>query len=705
MRICAFDTETSLIRPGLTAPPISCLSYQVHDDGISSDPILVRWTDASALLLDWLEDKDTVVVGHNVAFDLAVVCAEWPELVPLVFRAFDEDRITDTMLRGKLLDIAGGCYRGKFGEEGKWIKLDYSLLALAKRWAGIPIKKEGFRMFYGPLRDVPLEGWVEAAKTMQVRGQTWLTGMSDADLDGLCAAFGDHEKFRKEVQGMIAADPREVITYPLDDARSTLAVYLAQEAHADPYLADQFRQARKAWWLRLTSAWGLRTNAAGVAALQRQTELTCDELQARLVAEGLVRPDGSRDTKAAKERVLQVCGWRWDEGLGKFERTNENAMPLRLTDSGEPSLDSDACKATEDEILQAYAEFTSLKTVLNKDIPALARGTIYPVHTNWDMAETGRVTSSGPNVQNWARERKCLPCKGKGCAACKGKGKLPGVRECFVPRPGHVFAQADYSGLELATLAQACLDILRHSALAIALNEGKDPHTDLAALILGISYEEALARKDKSHPLHKGFDDTRQTAKVVNFGFPGGLGPAKLTLFARKTYGVEMSEEEAKKLKHIWLAKWPEMQEYFAHVNGLPSDEEGRRSLVQLRSGRHRGGALYTEACNSYFQGLGADATAHAGWLIAKACYVERSSPLFNSRIVNYVHDEFILETREDVAPEAAEELSRLMLLGAKPWIPDVALAAEPCLMRVWSKDAKTLRDPTGRLVPWMPAA
>jgi len=279
-----------------------------------------------------------------------------------------------------------------------------------------------------------------------------------------------------------------------------------------------------------------------------------------------------------------------------------------------------------------------------------------------------------------------------------------GIRECFVPRPGRVFAQADYSGLELATLAQVCIDLLGRSNLAEALNEGRDPHTDLGALIMGITYDEGAAlRKSKDHT----FDNARQTAKVANFGFPGGLGPAKLVLFARKTYGVELTEQEARDLKAVWLSKWPEMRDYFAFVNGLSGERDDRGqmryTLKQLRSERVRGGATYTAACNSFFQGLGADATAQAGWLISKACYVERSSPLFGCRIVNYVHDEFIVEAPIETAAEAAEELSRLMVLGAKEWIPDVRLQAEPCLMTVWSKDAKTIRDAAGRLMPWSP--
>lgn len=681
MHVVSFDTETSLIRPGRTAPPISCLSYQIHNrtDGTTSAPILLADLEQIRVLFrSWLRSKDVSFVGHNVAFDMAVIGEEWPELVPLIFQAYASDRVTDTRTREKLLDIAGGCYRGRFGDEGKWIKYDYSLLAVAKRRAGIPIKKEGFRMFYGPLRGVPLDEWTAKARELQARGQAWLEGQADVTFSDLAAAFGDIEKFRTETKGMVAADASEVVTYPLDDARSTMAVFLAQEHHAE-YLADEFRQARKAWWQHLTSAWGLRTNAGGVAQLQLATERQVVTLEKQLQAEGLIRADGSRDTKKAKQRMLDVCGWAWNEGLGKYEPTRDDHLPLRATDSGEPSLDSDACKATDDEVLKAYAELTSLKTVLNKDVPALARGTITPVHTNFDMAETGRTTSSNPNVQNWRR--------------------LPGIRECFVPRPGMVFAQADYSGLELATLSQACIDLLGRSALAEAINAGLDPHTELASTILGITPEDGRKlRKAKDHA----FDNARQTAKVANFGFPGGLGAAKLVLFARKSYGVEMTEDEAKALKEQWFRTWPEMRGYFALVAGLQT-EDGSVTLEQLRSQRIRGGATYTAACNSFFQGLGADATSHAGWLVSRACYVDTSSPLFGCRIVNYVHDEFIVESPEERAAEAAEELSRLMILGAGEWIPDVHLAAEPCLMRVWSKDAKTLRDANNRLVPWAP--
>ena len=707
MKVVAFDTETNLIRPGRTAPPMTCMTWQeVELAGGQTGPVgeaqICLHSAAQIYLKAWLEDPEVLFVGHNVAFDMAVVCAEFPELIELVFAAYENDRVTDTMLRQKQLDIAAGCYRGMFGEAGKWIKLDYSLAVCAKRLAGMPIKKEGFRMFYAPFRNVTLNRWTEHARSVQARGQAWLDGSGDLELDTLCAAFGDREKFAKEVAGMVAANPEEAVSYPLDDARATLACFLSQEEHAEEFLKDEFRQAQKAWWLHLTSAWGLRTNAAGVAALQMQTEHAAKDIEATLVAAGLVRPDGSRDTKLAKERMLLACGWQWDDGQGKYvaleERERDGTLkPLRLTDGGngppQPQLDADACKASDDETLKLYAELTSLKAVLNKDVPALARAVIYPVHTRFDIAETSRTTSSNPNVQNWRT--------------------LFGIRECFVPRSGNVFFQADYSSFELCALAQRCLDLFGRSALADMLNAGIDPHSTFAAKLAGLSYADThKAAKDKDHPNHDRAYSARQVAKAFDFGAPGGLGmkrkrdgsEATLITFARKGYGVEITHEELAGYGATWHETFPEMREYFAYVASLV-DGDGFATIVDPRSGAVRGGVRYTAACNDGFQRLAANAAGGAGFLISKACYVEKASPLYGARLVNFVHDEFIGEAPEVRAAECGEELSRLMVIGASRWMPDVKLGAEPCLMRVWSKDAKTLRDGNGRLVAWSPDA
>lgn len=634
--VVAFDTETCLFRPGVMAPELVCITYQSP----GGEPGIVHADDPSALsrVKWWLECE--ALVGHNVAYDLAVLCAKWPELVPLVFKAYDEDRIACTKVRQQLLDIAAGEFRGyvrRFEKRvctvheecdpetcpqavakkgARWVPHNYDLDALTYRAAGRRLDKDTWRLRYGEFLHTPLSEWPEGART-----------------------------------------------YPLEDARATLDVAAAQEAHAQ-YIPDQFRQARGAWALHLTSVWGLRTHGPGVDKLETETVDALRAIEGDLQIAGLVRADGSRNVKAARERMVQVC-----EAAGK---------PVRLTAKGQVSLDSDACEASDDDLLEDYAELTSLKNVLAKDIPVLRAGIEFPVHTSYGMAASGRSTSAKPNVQNPRR--------------------LPGIRETFVPRQGKVFAQADFSGLELHTLAQTCVTLFGQSELAVALNAGQDPHTAFAASILDIPYEEAVARNDAGD---EKVDNARQTAKVANFGFPGGLGAEKLCLFARKTYGVLLTEDKAKDLKDQWLHRWPEMRLFFKHVGELVDEDTGEAVVEQLFSQRWRGGAHYTAACNTYFQGLGADAAKRALYLVSRACYAETGSVLYGSRPVNFVHDEIILET-DDVpgAHDVAMELARVMILGANEFLPDVPARIKPLLARCWSKKAKPVFK-NGRLVPW----
>ncbi len=653
------------------APPLVCLTWQE----VGQEPGIATRQDAEAILRAWLLDSDVIFVGHNIAYDFAVICAEFPSLLTLVFQAYDARRVTDTGCRQRLLDIARGNYQGKLLANGVYVKLGYSLKELAKRLADCHIEKEGFRLFYSFLRGVPLSAWESTAKALQERGAQYKAGASDRELEEMRGILADDAKFLEELHGMVVADPCKVSTYPVDDASATLAVYLKQEVHSS-YLEDQFRQTTAEFWLFLSSAWGLRTDAAGVEHLRSEAQAGYNEVFDVLVDAEIVRPNGTRDTKAAAARMVAVCR---AEGLA-LRRTASH------TDACDPAadchvcLDSDACNATGDDLLAAYAELSTLTKVLRNDVEALLKGIEYPVHTRYGMAATGRTTSSGPNIQNLRRKA--------------------GIREAFVPRPGKVFAAADYPQLELYTLAQCCVSWLGESKLGDALNAGLDPHLAMAAQIVGCTYAEAKARIKTPE-----IDNARQTAKVANFGFPGGLGIEKLRLFAKKTYGVDLSLEDAKRLKVQWFATWPEMPHYFARVNALCDTPDGKANVETLFTRRVRGGASYCAACNNGFQALGSDCAKNAGWLITKSLYTDKTSALFNSRMVFFVHDEFGIETDDGPgAHEAAFELARLMCVGANEYLRDVPMVAsrmEPLLMRRWSKKAHQILNQEGRLVAW----
>lgn len=338
----AFDTETALIRPGCNAPPLVCVTYA----SAGEEPRLLRWDDAKAFVLTWLESGEHIV-GHNVAYDLAVFAAQWPDLVPAIFAKYDRGEIGDTMIRAQLLDIASGKKRG-FLRDGVWYKPTYDLGTLAKRYCSISLSKPGeedkgdhWRLRYAELMDVPVSDW-----------------------------------------------PIEATSYALEDARATREIWLAQEPHKE-FLADEARQVRADFALKLISTWGLRTSKESVDRYAQETQAEYDRVLARLISAGLARKNGSRDTKAAKARMVQVC--------------TEKGLPLRKTKADGVCLDADACEATEDDILGDYADFSKLKKLQSTDIPLLYGGVDYPIHTRYGLAETGRTTSRNPNVQNFRR--------------------------------------------------------------------------------------------------------------------------------------------------------------------------------------------------------------------------------------------------------------------------------------------------------------
>lgn len=597
MHPIAFDTETALIAQGLQAPPLVCLSI-AHEDGHE----LVHRVEAREWMINLLE-SDRVLIGHNVAFDFGVFAATFPELLPAIFEKYERGEVTDTLIRQKLIDIGTNA--------GPPAARPYSLQVLARRHLGVELDKDTWRLRYGELYDVPITWWPEGAKH-----------------------------------------------YAITDAITTLDLAREQSAHHEYFLADQFRQTRAAWWLHLMRCWGLRTDPEAVERLAASMQDEHDRLLALLQEKGIVRANGSRDTKAAAAHMRQVCA--------------EQDRALVLTTTSRVALGADQCKATADPTLIAYSEISSLKKRIGTEIKTLKRGLIQAWFNS--LLETGR-TSSRPNVQN-------LPRKG-------------GIRECYVPRPGKVFAAADYGRFELHTVSQVLISQLGvPSKLADALNDGFDPHLEIASKIVGCSYEEAAERIHEDE-----IDRARQVGKVANFGFPGGLGATRFVDFARSNYGVAVTEPEARKLKTAWLEAWPEFASYFAWIGQQCS--AGKATIEQAFVQRYRGGCSFTEACNTLFQGLASDAAKAAGFLIAKACYVDTTSPLYGGRPVNFIHDEFIVEVDDDEhASAAAIELARLMVEGAAPFLPDVPPTADPYLMRRWSKNAKPIFE-GDQLVPW----
>lgn len=193
------------------------------------------------------------------------------------------------------------------------------------------------------------------------------------------------------------------------------------------------------------------------------------------------------------------------------------------------------------------------------------------------------------------------------------------------------------------------------------------------------------------------------THQCADFGFPGGLGWASFQSYARKVWNVVLTGEESKQLKAYWLRHFPEMRLYFKWISDLIEAGDGLTDIQQYMSGRWRGKCFYTQAANTLFQGLTADAAKAAFFEVSRHCYTVKSSDLYGCRPILFVHDEIIAEAPKEQAAAAAKAMEKLMIEVYRRYTPDVNVTADAHLMDRWSKDAKAVHDERGKLLVWEP--
>lgn len=642
--IYSFDTETFLIQPGLLAPRLVCVQIATAET-VALFGAAAGLTQAHLLL----RDPQVILAGANIAYDFGVLCAADESLIPLVFEAYRAGRIRDVQIRQQLLDLAAGSFREHFNQtQTRERPVGYSLADLSLRWLGRVVDKgdDTWRLRYSELVDVPIEQWPEAARM-----------------------------------------------YALTDARVTFDVLKAQndslEAAIEESIVDECDQVHSAWVLHLMSVWGIRTNPERIQALETRLRRKVDRVLNVLTHRGLYRWKGtkkqprrdgiSKDTKQVESRVEEMLGQSTPRTPTLRACTDEETL-LLAAGEGLTREEPEVRKWAKE--LRALARVAGDQKLLSAFIPKLWDGTQVPINARFRvLVSSGRTSCAGPNLQQ-------LP-------------KKPGVRECFYPRPGFVFVSCDYDVFELRTLAQCLLWMCGKSAMAEQLQAGRELHLAFAAQLLRRDYDEVLAAWKESKKKDPEIKEARNLAKVANFGLPGGLGAERFVDFA-KSSGVILTQSEAQRLKDRWLETFPEMRKYFRIVGDLVGDDVGE--LKQFVSNRVRGGVGYTDGCNSFFQGLAADAAKAACRQAAYEAYVDRKSPFFGSRPVAFIHDEIIPEVPRTRAHEAATRLGEIMCEAARPYLPDIPVTASPTLMAVWSKEAEELRDSDGRLLVWTPA-
>lgn len=334
-------------------------------------------------------------------------------------------------------------------------------------------------------------------------------------------------------------------------------------------------------------------------------------------------------------------------------------------------LDSDKVSKGQKEFLQAFMEWRKTVKLLTSfivKIPEAREVKTNAVHTNFNQlgAKTGRFSSSHPvhkiNLQQ-------IPSRNKD------------IRKIFTARPGHVFIGSDFSAIEPRILATVSQD----PTMLQTFNDGIDIYASMASLIFNVPYEQCLEFHPETGEKQPEGKDRRTQTKSVLLGIMYSRGAKAIAeQFGRDAkWGQELIDNFYKSFPSIKEIITRSM--YQAEKLGYVCTITGRkRRLPNMRLDKEN--YLYQEASrqclNARIQGSSAD--------VMKLAMVNlHNNPRFKElggSILMTIHDEMVIECRDEVAVEMSELLPEVMkdtamkLLGTKQKC-DVEVS------RVWSGD------------------
>jgi len=296
---------------------------------------------------------------------------------------------------------------------------------------------------------------------------------------------------------------------------------------------------------------------------------------------------------------------------------------------------------SHEKLLSAFGE-----NLLSKINPKTGR--IHPDYMQIG-ADTGRFSCSNPNLQQ-------IPADSA-------------FRDCFVPPEGYKFVVSDYSQIELRIMAEMSED----PAFMKAYKEGKDLHTLTASQMFNIPEEKV--RHDKE----------RFQAKSINFGLMYGRGANSLAT------QLGVSPDEAKTLLNKYfksyggVKRWLDKTAKKAVRNGYSQTLGGRKRWFTSPdpsdpSYQRQLGHVERQGKNTPIQGTSADMVKYALVYI----YDKIKEGKYEAWPIHTVHDEVVVEVREDQAEEVRDLVEEQMIRAARVLLKKVPVKVDAKVGKVW---------------------
>nr|DAO33419.1 MAG TPA: DNA polymerase [Caudoviricetes sp.] len=254
------------------------------------------------------------------------------------------------------------------------------------------------------------------------------------------------------------------------------------------------------------------------------------------------------------------------------------------------------------------------------------------IHATYNVGfvKTGRLSSSNPNVQQISAR----------------------LKPAFIPRPGHVLLDLDYSQVELRVAAF----VSRSAPMIEAFQRGDDLHRLLAAKIAGKAPQDVTSLE-------------RKRAKAGNFGLLYGMSPGGFQSYAATAYDVSLTLAEAQAVHSAFFEMWDGMRQWHekakrrAYERGYVTSPIGRTQWLSDLYSKSSFKSSHAErnALNSPVQGFGSDLMQMAAASIMGTLPGYPLPKVEGAHVVATVHDEICIEVPEDRWQEILIECKRRM--------------------------------------------
>lgn len=373
----------------------------------------------------------------------------------------------------------------------------------------------------------------------------------------------------------------------------------------------------------------------GVLAEMELTGISVDSEILQEISEQL-----TSEIKRLESAIYKSAGQEFNIGstqqLGEILFNKLGLNTTGKTSTGRPSTKESVLLelCTEHELpclVLDWRHISKLKSTYVDSLGDLIHPETRRIHTSFNqtITATGRLSSSGPNLQN-------IPVRTE-------LGRE--IRKAFVPAEGWKMVAADYVQIELRILASMSGD----SALKEAFKKGEDVHTSTASRVFGIPPEQVTR-------------DQRRKAKEINYGIPYGVSAWGLAQRLRT------SVQEAQMLIDQYQQSYPQVNTFLneliesARQKGFAETMLGRKRYIPGINARNRNERAFSErvAVNMPIQGTQADMIKIAMVRLSDRMKKEK----LKGRMLLQVHDELVFESPVEEI-EYLQEMIREEMSGA----------------------------------------